>query len=106
RVTGQRLTGIVKSVDADSIGFGGKDGQPAEHTVKLAPGGKVILKGKEAKLGEVQVGDKVLVVLTADESGAMLISDGSNLGGDKGAKPGVKPGEKPTEKPGAKPEKP
>jgi len=103
RVTGQRLTGFVKRR------LGGhprvrREGRPTGASQRQARGGRQgDLKGKEAKLSDLQVGDKVLVVMRADESSVVLVSDGSNLGGDKPKPTGDKPGEKKPEKPGVKP---
>ncbi|MFO0805452.1 MAG: hypothetical protein U0791_20295 [Gemmataceae bacterium] len=113
RATGQKLNGIVKATTADSLTFGTKE----DRTVKLAEGAKVLIQGKAAKLTDLAVGTKIFVQLTADESAALLVTDGAPAGGVKkpeGDKPGVKKpeGDKPGvkkpdgDKPGVKPEKP
>ena len=102
RATGQKLNGVVKATTADSITLGGKE----ERTIKLAEGAKVMVQGKAAKLTDLAVGAKVFVQLAADESGALLVTDG---GVKKPEKPGTKPeGDKPgVKKPEAdKPAKP
>jgi len=100
RATGQKVNGIVKSVTADTITIGGK---VEDRTVKLAADGKVTLQGKDAKLSDIKAGDKVIIQLTADDSAALLVTDGAGAGdkpkpGAKPEKPGVKPAEKPGEK--------
>jgi hypothetical protein len=50
----------------------------------------VTVNGKEAKVGDLKVGDKVLVTLSSDESGAVLIAHGEKVG-DKPRKDGDKP---------------
>lgn len=105
RASGQKLNGVVKATTADSITLGGKE----ERTVKLAEGAKVMVQGKAAKLTDLAVGAKVFVQLAADESGAILVTDGGPAGVKKPEKPGAKPeGDKPgVKKPeGDKPAKP
>ena len=97
RISGQKFTGVVKAVTADSLTIGGKQ----ERTVKLAAGAKVMIQGKDGKLTDLAEGAKVFVQLTADDSAALLVTDGG-VAGDK-PKPGAKPE---GDKPGVKPEKP
>ena len=105
RAAGVKLQGVVKSATEDSVTFGGKEGKPADRTVKLAPGAKVLVQGKDGKLTDLQGGSKVFVQLTADGNAAILVTDGGPAGTEKkpGAKP-EKPGEKKPEgdKPGVK----
>jgi hypothetical protein len=101
RITGQKFTGLVRAVTADSLTIVGK---PEDRTVKLAAGGKVMIQGKEGKLTDLAEGAKVFVQLSTNDSGALLVSDGFTPGGDK---PKPKPGVKPEgDKPKVKPEKP
>lgn len=81
-VAGSTFTGLIKQIDTTSITIGTEKN---DRVVKLAAGGKVLVGEKEGKLADLQVGDKVTVTLTSDESAAVRIQGG-------GAK---KPGDKP-----------
>ena len=91
RVTGRTLNGLVTDANANSVTIetGSKDSKEA-HVLKLAANGRVQYgKTADAKLSDVQVGDKVIAVLTTDGASALLIQGGSK--GDEKPKP-KKPG--------------
>ena len=79
RVTGETFSGVVRQVDSASLTIATKTEKPkGERVVKPAPGSKIAIDGKEAKLADLQVGDKVTVTLTADASAALSITTGVN----------------------------
>lgn len=83
-VTGPSLTLPLKSVDASSITLVNE--KTGDRTFKLLPTTKIAINGKEAKATDLKAGDKVTITLTADESGAVVITSG-----EKSGKPGDKP---------------
>jgi hypothetical protein len=91
KVSGQRITATVIAADPDTLTVSGK---PAERVIKLAEGGRVVVGGKEAKLADLKAGERVVVTMTADDAGAVLVTVfGKEDGGKpKPAKPGDKPG--------------
>ncbi len=92
-VAGSRLLGIVKDLTADSVTIGGREGKPADQVLKLAPGGKVILDGKESKLADLQTGDRANVLLTSD--GKAILSITVNTKGDGDQEKPRKEGDRP-----------
>jgi RNA polymerase sigma factor (sigma-70 family) len=89
-----KFTGIVKEATADSVTLlGGPPGSSVpDRVLKLAPGGKVLIDGRPAKLSDLQAGDRANIVMTADRSAAARITVGTK--GD-GEKPKKKPGDSP-----------
>ena len=85
-VIGPTFVGLIRQIDAAAITVGT---EKADRTLKLAPGSKVLVNGKDAKLADLKVGDKVQVTLSADESAALTITAGEKTG-DKPAKPAEK----------------
>ncbi|MBA4187152.1 MAG: hypothetical protein C0467_03955 [Planctomycetaceae bacterium] len=80
-VAGITFGGTIKQLDPTSVTIGN---EKSDRVVKLVAGGKVIVGGKDAKLADLKVGDKVMVTLTSDESGAVLIVvGGKKPEGDK-----------------------
>jgi RNA polymerase sigma factor (sigma-70 family) len=93
RVAGPRLFGIVKDYTADTVTIGGKEGKPADQVFKLAPGGKVLVDGKESKFTDLQAGDRATVLLTSD--GKAIVSITVNTRGDGDQEKPAKEGDKP-----------
>ncbi|MFO0825137.1 MAG: sigma-70 family RNA polymerase sigma factor [Gemmataceae bacterium] len=94
-VTGMTFGGSIKQIDSGSVTIGN---EKFDRVVKLAAGGKVMVNGKDAKVADLKVGDRVMVTLTSDESGAVLIVAGGKPEGDKPRPDGDKPkpaGDKP-----------
>jgi carbon monoxide dehydrogenase subunit G len=87
-VTGMTFGGSIKQIDSGSVTIGN---EKFDRVVKLAAGGKVMANGKEAELADLKVGDRVMVTLTSDESGAVLIVVGAKPEGDKPRPEGDKP---------------
>jgi hypothetical protein len=89
RVTGQSVTGLLTAADATTVTLdvGSKDGTPALKVFELAPGARVSIGGKDVKTTELEVGDKVTVVLTADGSAALSVTTGNKSDKPKGDKP-------------------
>ena len=84
-VTGSEFGGTVKEIDATNITIANPK---RDVTLKLLPGTKVTIDGKDAKLADLKIGDTVTVTRSADESGALAISGGiAKPAGDK-PKPG------------------
>jgi RNA polymerase sigma factor (sigma-70 family) len=85
RVSGPTFAGPVKQIDSSSVTIGtktDKTGGGGERVVKLAPGGKVMIGEKEAKLSDLQVGQTV--TLASNEAGAVTIAVAMKKpGGDK-----------------------
>jgi RNA polymerase sigma factor (sigma-70 family) len=79
-VTGPNFGGSVKQLDDKSITI---SNEKAEKMLKLLPNTKVTISGKDAKLADLKVGDKVGVTLTSDESGVLQIAGGTKPGGEK-----------------------
>jgi RNA polymerase sigma factor (sigma-70 family) len=82
RVTGPTVNGLVTTVGESSvtIEYGSKEGKTTRE-IKLAPGGKVLIsKTGDSKLTDLKVGDKLTVVLTTDQSGALTIGVGRDTG--------------------------
>jgi ribosomal 50S subunit-recycling heat shock protein len=91
-VSGNLFGGSIKSIDAGGVTVAN---EKAERSLKLAPAGKVVVNGKDAKLADLKAGDRVMVTLTADDSAAMLIEvGGKKRDGDK-PKPEKGDGDKP-----------
>ncbi len=86
RVTGQSFIAVIAKVDATSITF---EGEKQMRVVKAGADTKVTVNGKDAKLADLKAGDKVQVMMKADESAALTITAGTKPG--DGEKPGVKP---------------
>jgi len=95
-VSGLTFGGTIKQMDATSVTIGTEKN---DRVVKLVADARVIAGGKEMKLAELKVGDRVLVTLASDESGAVLIVvGGKKPEGDKPKPEGDKPkpeGDKP-----------
>ena len=94
-----KLNGVIKETTASTVTIlgGGPGSKLADRVLKIAPGGRVLLDGKEVKPTELQAGDRAAVFLAADGT-VELIRVGSKGEGDK---PGVKPkGEGDSPKPG------
>ncbi|MCE9566120.1 MAG: sigma-70 family RNA polymerase sigma factor [Planctomycetes bacterium] len=88
-VAGITFGGAVKQIDATSVTVGT---EKADRVVKLVADAKVVVNGKEAKLADLKVGDRVQVTLASDESGAVLIVVGvKKPEGDKPKPEGDKP---------------
>ncbi len=85
RVTGMSVPGIVKQVDATMIAL---EGEKNPRTAAISAGTQVTVNGKAAKATDLKPGDKVMVVLSADEKTALAITSGAKPG--DGEKPGVK----------------
>lgn len=105
-VSGNTFGGSIKSIDTAGVTVAN---EKTERSLTLAPGGKVVVDGKDAKLADLKVGDRVTVTLTADDSAAVVIEvGGKKRDGDK-PKPEKGDGDKPKPEKGAgdkpKPEK-
>jgi RNA polymerase sigma factor (sigma-70 family) len=79
-VTGTNFNGSIKQLDDKSITI---SNEKAEKVLKLLPNMKVIISGKDAKLADLKVGEKVSVTLSADESGVLQIVGGAKPTGEK-----------------------
>ncbi|WP_439620433.1 sigma-70 family RNA polymerase sigma factor [Gemmata sp.] len=80
-VSGLSFGGSIKRIDGDGVTVGN---EKFDRVLKLAAGGKVLVDGKDAKLADLKVGDRVTVTLTADDSAAVLIAvGGQKRDGDK-----------------------
>ena len=91
-VSGSTFGGSVKRIDGEGVTVGN---EKFDRVLKLAPTGKVIVDGKDAKVADLKVGDRVMVTLTADDSAAVLIEvGGKKRDGDK-PKPEKGDGDKP-----------
>jgi hypothetical protein len=77
-ITGEKLVGILTSVEKGSISVGkrGTEGTPADRKLALAPALTVTLDGKAAKLADLQTADRVTVTLTTDGAAALAITAG------------------------------
>jgi RNA polymerase sigma factor (sigma-70 family) len=84
RVTGRTASGVIKEAGANGIALQSEK-KPQEF--KIDSGTKVTVNGKPAKLADLKPGDKVVVVLKADDSAALLVAAGEKRGdGEKPAK--------------------
>jgi RNA polymerase sigma factor (sigma-70 family) len=72
-VAGGTFGGSVKQIDGSSITVGN---EKIDRVLKLLPTTKVVINGKDAKPADLKAGDRVMVTLTADESGAAVIVSG------------------------------
>src|SRR4029079_3134171 len=79
-VAGPTFGGSVKQIDKTSITVGN---EKSDRVIKLLPATKVTVNGKDAKLADLKMGDRVMVTLTADETAAVSIISGTKAGGDK-----------------------
>lgn len=80
-VAGITFGGTVKQVDTTSVTIGS---EKSDRVLKLAPGAKVVINGKEAKLTDLKVGDRAMATLTSDETAAVVITvGGKRPEGDK-----------------------
>ncbi|QDU23129.1 sigma-70 family RNA polymerase sigma factor [Urbifossiella limnaea] len=77
-VSGEKVPGVLMAFDKDSVTVGfRRDGRAlAERKLALAPAAKVTLDGKDAKLFDLQTGDRVIVTLTSDGTAALTIVAG------------------------------
>lgn len=88
-ITGMTFGGSIKQIDTTTVTVGN---EKADRVLKLLPGGKIVVNGKEAKLADLKVGDRVMATLSSDESGAVLIVvGGKKPEGDKPKPEKVKP---------------
>jgi ribosomal 50S subunit-recycling heat shock protein len=85
RVTGSTIGGVIKDVSATDIAL---EGEKKPQAFKVAADTRVTVNGKDAKAADLKAGDKVLITLKADESGALSIAGGTKVG--DGEKPGAK----------------
>lgn len=76
-VAGVTFGGSVKQIDAGTITVGS---EKADRVFKLLPTTKVTINGKDAKVADLKAGDRVMVTVAADESGATLIVSGGKKG--------------------------
>ncbi len=80
-ITGLSFGGTIKQIDTTTVTVGN---EKADRVVKILATGKVSVNGKDAKSADLKVGDRVMVTLAADESGAVLITVGAKKpDGDK-----------------------
>lgn len=77
-IAGVTFGGSVKQIDASTITVGT---EKSDRVFKLLPTTKVTVNGKDAKVADLKTGDRVMVTVAADESGATLIVSGKK--GDK-----------------------
>jgi RNA polymerase sigma factor (sigma-70 family) len=84
RVSGSTFVGAVKQIDANNITIGN---EKTDRVLKLLPGTKVTVNGKDAKVADLKTGDRVQVTLTADESGALVVASGEKTGDKPKPKP-------------------
>lgn len=87
RITGLTVPGIVKQVDATTIAL---EGEKNPRSAAISAATVVTVNGKPAKATDLKAGDKVVLVLSADEKTALTIASGVKPGG------GEKPAKTPT----------
>jgi len=77
-VSGEKVPGVLMAFDKESVtvGFRGDGRALVERKLALAPAAKVTLDGKDAKLADLQTGDRVIVTLTSDGTAALVITAG------------------------------
>jgi len=88
-ISGPSFGGTVKQVDTATVTIGS---EKTDRVFKLTATCKVLIGGKVAKPSDLKVGDRAMVTLNSDESGAVVIV----VGGKKGD----------SEKPKSSPNKP
>jgi RNA polymerase sigma factor (sigma-70 family) len=89
RVTGRTASGVVKEASANGIALQSEK-KPQEF--KIDSGTKVTVNGKPAKATDLKPGDRVVVVLKADDSAALSVAAGEKRGdGDKLRPEGERP---------------
>jgi RNA polymerase sigma factor (sigma-70 family) len=88
RVTGGSFNGVVAKVDNATIIL---EGDKAARAIKTTDDTRITVNGKAAKLADIKAGDKVAIVLKADESAALTVATGAKPEGEKPAKPVDKP---------------
>jgi RNA polymerase sigma factor (sigma-70 family) len=79
-IAGPTFGGAVKQIDRSEITIGN---EKADRVLKLLPTTKVVIGGKDAKVADLKVGDRVNVTLSSDETAAVLITGGVKRDGDK-----------------------
>jgi RNA polymerase sigma factor (sigma-70 family) len=79
-VSGLSFSGSIKRIDGDTLTVGN---EKFDRVLKLAAGGKVVVDGKDLKVSDLKVGDRVTVTLTSDDSAAVLIAVGKKGESDK-----------------------
>jgi hypothetical protein len=79
-IAGPTFGGAVKQIDKSEITIGN---EKADRVLKLVPTTKVVIGGKDAKLADLKVGDRVNVTLSSDETAAVLITGGVKRDGEK-----------------------
>jgi hypothetical protein len=89
-VAGPTFGGSIKQIGTSTITIGN---EKTDRVLKLSPATKVLINGKSAKPADLKTGDRVLVALSADETGAVLIAVGAKKGDGDRPKPGS--GDKP-----------
>jgi RNA polymerase sigma factor (sigma-70 family) len=87
RITGPTFTGPISEVGASSITLAAEKNP---RTARITADTKVTVNGKAAKAADLKAGDRVQLVLTADERSALAITGGARGEGD-GEKPARKP---------------
>ncbi|HVL12279.1 MAG TPA: sigma-70 family RNA polymerase sigma factor [Gemmata sp.] len=85
RVTGQTVNGVVAKVEASGLTL---DGEKVARTIPLAAGTKVTVNGRDAKAADLKAGDRVQVVMAADEKAALTVATGRAAG--DGERPAAK----------------
>jgi predicted RNA-binding protein with TRAM domain len=92
-----KIVWVVKEADAASVTLlgGGRKTQLPDQVIKLAPGAKVLINGKESKPTDLQPGDVATIVLNADRSAATSVAVKTRGGAGDGDRPVEKPGAKP-----------
>jgi RNA polymerase sigma factor (sigma-70 family) len=89
RVTGRTAIGVIKEAGANGIALQSEK-KPQEF--KIDSGTKVTVNGRPAKAADLKAGDKVVVVLKADDSAALSVAAGEKRGdGDKPRPDGERP---------------
>jgi hypothetical protein len=71
----QTLQGTVSSVDSDGGELKIKDAEGAEKTLQVDDSTKIFKKGKEIKLADIKVGDKVRCTVEEDSVTAIEVED-------------------------------
>lgn len=80
-----KFTWIVKEANSTAVTLvgGGPDDKTPDRVVKLAPGAKIVIDGKDAKPADLQAGDRAMFVMTADKTAAVSVTVNTPGGGDK-----------------------